>query len=490
MITNKRKNPLLIPVSQDLLPVLPGLAIFAVSLTASLIFSGTGYFSATGLQLSFCALFISNVFTILYLYIKKKLAVNTLVTVIIFQGIALRICYMLFTDAGTRTYDVYRGWGHLDYIRYIAKHLALPPVNKCQTYHPPVHHIISAIAFNTGKLFTRNEFLWLKLVQAAGTLLNAATLILFYKLLKKLNIAPAALAISVSVFAFHPTNIYFSARINNDNAMLFFYVTAFYFLFCWLNDNSIKNLVLLALFSSLAVLTKLSGIMLFPIIAVVFTINLLKNRMEYRKYIRQFTVFGLIYFPLSLSYQLRNYVLFGQSFGYVPSVGVGFTPNIHNLIGVPAGNMLENPFNNGGLHGGQFFLEFLLKSSLFGEWKYSDLEKPAILLLLLAVLNLFPPLIYLISARKKIIGNREYIFILNLLIPFFLAVKFRTDYPIACSQDFRYIAPVLVSVAYFLGKAVACIPDRFKPVKVFTTASIMAFCALSSAFVLLLAGYD
>jgi Response regulator containing CheY-like receiver domain and AraC-type DNA-binding domain len=49
-----------------------------------------------------------------------------ILSAIVVLGVCLRVCYTLFTDTGTRTYDVYRDrWGHLEYIKYIAQYTSL-----------------------------------------------------------------------------------------------------------------------------------------------------------------------------------------------------------------------------------------------------------------------------------------------------------------------------------------------------------------------------
>ncbi|MGI6779035.1 MAG: ArnT family glycosyltransferase [Acetivibrionales bacterium] len=472
--------------------------LFVILMIIDLSNSHTGYFTPEGLKLAFIAVVGYTLVFILYLYTVKKLDTGFLSVAVILTGIFLRVCYMLYTGPGTRTYDVYREqWGHLDYIRYIADNLSLPPVNVCQAYHPPLHHIISAVALKLAKLLVSNEFLELKLVQAVTAILNIFTLITFYRMLKILKCSKGVILAGVSIFAFHPTNIYFSSRINNDNTMFFFYILAFYFLLRWINEKSLKNMVLLAVFSSLAVMAKLSGVMLIPVIASAFALSLANSFGDYKKYLKQFMVFCWIYLPLSLSYQIRNYFMFDQDFGYVPSFGRGFEPDFFNLVYIPVGNIIRNPFNNGGIEGGEFFLEFLLKSSLFGEWEFPGLESLALMLIILSVLNLIILFIYIILSRKRILYNHGYLFVLNLIIPFILAAKFRTDYPVACSQDFRYIAPVLISVSYFLGKAAGGHTAAGNSLKAnayvfryITSGSVAAFCIASSVFVLMLSAYS
>lgn len=462
------------------------------ALTAGLYFLKPGYLNVERLQLSFAAVAAVAAAYLTYMLLMRKLDTHTAAVTVMAVGIALRFCYTLYTGAGTRTYDVYRHeWGHLDYIKYIAEHHWLPPVNSCQAYHPPVHHIISAVVLNTGKLFTLDEFFALKLVQLVMAVLNSLTLIFFYKTLRELKVSGTTAITAVSVFAFHPTNIYFASRINNDNTMLFFYAVAFYYLIKWLNKNTFKNIVMLALFLSLAILTKKSAVMLAFPAAAAFLATLARNRGRFKAYLKQFMAFGLVSIPLSVSHQLRNFILFGQSFGYVPSFGVGFIPSTYNLLYLPVDRLLKDPFNNGGIEGGEFFLEFLLKSSLFGEWRYPGLEDLATILILLSVANVVILLTYIFMLKKEDIGGYEFIFLINLAVPFILAAKFRTDFPVACSQDFRYIAPVLISAGYFLGKAVEKVmASSLVVIKCAVTLSIAAFCILSTVFVLSLGHFN
>lgn len=466
------------------------LMIFAISLAADLHNSKTHYFTIPGLQLTFI---LTAVFTIAYLIcmsLIKQLNFRSTLTAVMVTGIALRVCYMLFTDSGTRTHDVYRDeWGHIDYIRYIAYHYALPPVNTCQAYHPPIHHIIAAAVLNIGRLFLENEALRLKLIQVVMVFLNTLTLLFFYKALKLSNCSNTAVVAGVSLFAFHPTNIFFAPKINNDNTLMFFYMLSFYFLLKWANTRNVKSIVLLSVFTSMAILTKLSAVILLPIIFAAFLTTLITYRKDYRSYIKQFTVFGLITIPLAFSYALRNYMLFHQSPGYVPSFGKGFTPTFYNLMYLPVDNLFRNPFNNGGLQGGEFFTEFLLKSSLFGEWKYPGLENVAVMLIVTAVINTAAALICNLTLKKDELWKYGYIFILNLIIPVVLAVKFRMAFPVACSQDFRYIAPVLISTGYLTGKAADKLKDSgFVILKGMVFVSITVFCTLSAVFVMSL-GY-
>jgi len=485
--------------------------IFAGYLAYDALVSETYYFTPAGIRIAFMLVVLLEAIYLLYEALRRRLDMHKATIMVMVAGFALRICYVLFTDSGTRTHDVYRdAWGHIDYIKYIADNFALPPVNECQAYHPPVHHIICAAILVVTRFFGANFMLSLKCMQFAMLALNCLTLWYVYKILKITKCNGAVLLAGIVVFAFHPSNIYFASKINNDNTMLFFYTAAFYYLLKWLHHKSIKNIVLISVFASLAVLTKKSGLLLAPVIFAVFAKEFfqnifskdffqnisskeffknIKDRKYYIKfYIKQYCIFLLIFIPLSMSHTVRNYLMFGQKFGYVPSFGKGFEPTIYNLLYIPFENFLKNPFNNGGLFGGEYFIEFLFKSSLFGEWRYPGLENLGIILSIAAFAVTIVFLIYLFLLEKSDIFPYGYIFILNFLMPLAAEIKFRFDFPVACSQDFRYIIPVLVSVSYFLGHAVKrASMGRYVVIKYFVISSIAAFCFLSALFIMALA---
>jgi Dolichyl-phosphate-mannose--protein O-mannosyl transferase len=454
-------------------------------------YTSGSFYTTSEINNSFFVLLIFTVIFLILALLIGRLGMHLVIRVILVLGISLRICYTMFTDVGTRTYDVFReSWGHLDYIKYIAQNYSLPPVNECQAYHPPVHHIIAALAMNLGKLFIQKELLQLKLIQMVMVILSSLTLVIFYRILKELKCNNTALLIGLSIFAFHPMNIYFSSRINNDNTLLFFYTLSFYLLIKWINNDTTANILILALAAALAALTKFSGFMLVPVIGLAFITALFSNRCKIKHYLRQYFIFGLFYVPLSLSYYIRNYILFNQNFGYVPSLGQGFIPTFYNLIYIPVKEMLQNPFNNGGLNGGEFFMEYFIKSSLYGEWQFPGLGSIATVMIILAVLIAFSALLYIMFTFRKGKGYIKYILILNLFLPIIMEMKFRTDFPIACSQDFRYAAPLLISAAFFIGDAIVFLRNsRFKSLGHSISACVVAFCILSTVFVLLLGYY-
>jgi hypothetical protein len=135
-------------------------------------------------------------------------------------------------------------------------------------------------------------------------------------------------------------------------------------------------------------------------------------------------------------------------------------------------------------------MEFFLKSSLFGEWPFPGLEIPARILLILSMAISLIVIFGIAFASTRLFQKHKYIFLLNLLIPVLFEMKLRTSLPVACSQDFRYAAPILVSACFYLGTAIQRLKQpKFRIIYISAMLCIGAFCVFSAGFVLKLGNY-
>jgi hypothetical protein len=447
------------------------------------------------IQWSFLIFVVLAIFSGLLLWKAEKWRSETFFIILIILGIGLRICYFLYTGYGVRQHDLNDVGGHFEYIRYIAEHWSLPPLGSYQLYHPPIHHIISAVFFVLGRWCGLDESLSWRLVQLVMVLLSSLALIFFYKLLKLIKCGNTAKAIGTAAFAFHPGLIYLAAFLNNDNTLLFFYVSSFYFLFRWLKEHSFTNLTWLALFTSLAILSKKTGFVLLPVIFIAVLVAWFKDRSNHKIYGKHAGIFLLITIPSAIIYPLRNFILFHQGLNYTPLVP--FDPlaiNPSALFGMSLKNLIQCPFTlfppyDQGLPAESFF-EYLFKSSLFGEWDFSGEKKLAVLLTIFAVvnlLNLLLLLIYQAFSRKKEPKSYNYIFWSNLILLSILVLKARLDYPYFCTQNFRYLTPILISVFFFWGQSIQHLVDQKKTLWQYISIGLAgAFCAVAAVFILTL----
>ena len=123
--------------------------------------------------------------------------------------------------------------------------------------------------------------------------------------------------------ATQPVLVMMSGTMNNDNLSFMFFFLALLYGIRWYKNQSYSNIILIALFIGLGMITKLSIGFIAFIIAPLFLIRFIEKIKEkkYFKLIPQFLVFAIIVFPLGLSYAIRNYILFDQSFTYILDFG-------------------------------------------------------------------------------------------------------------------------------------------------------------------------
>jgi 4-amino-4-deoxy-L-arabinose transferase-like glycosyltransferase len=444
--------------------------------------------STTAIQISFIASLVPLTVFAAYLSSKGRFKPDTLPGFVIVIGVLMRVIYTVYTPFTFRQHDVIgSSFSHLDYIKHLANTLSLPQVDYCQAYHPPVHHALSSVFYSLGKAFGFSEFDSFRLVQLFMVFLSCMTLILVYKIFKKIKLSNTVILAGISIFAFYPYNIFFASFLNNDNTMYFFYTLSFYCLIRWIYSKSIKNMVFLSLAVSLAMLTKKNAIIIFPIIFIAFMVVLYQNRKSYRPYLSQFTIFLAISIPLSFSYTLREFVLFKQGLFYSPGVGFEkYANTFKNLFYIPFKGLIKQPFTEDPYTGkSELFSDYALKSSLFGEWRFPGLETIATLLLFATIVLFIIVAIYLIIENKNIFKGYGYLFVLNLILPYALLFQSRLSNPVVCAQNFRYAALMLISVAYFYGKSVERFSNtKFKFLKYIMTFCTIIFCLLSALFIL------
>jgi len=465
----------------------PILLIFLL-LVYAIFFLNDKSIGTTDIQISFFICIVPIIGYAVYLKINKKLDTDSMAVMIIITGILLRVVYTLYTPFTIRQHDVIgSAFSHLDYVRYVAEKFSLPDIGYCQAYHPPLHYIISAVFYKLGKIMGLSNFYSFRLVQIEMVFLNSMTLIYFYKILKEFKPKKMVTLAAIAIFAFFPYNIFFASFLNNDNTMYFFYIIAVYYMIRWMKEKNVKNAVLMALFLSLTMLVKKNGIILVPVALAVFAAAILRDKRNYKEILKQAGVFLTISIPLCIIFPIRNYVKFGQGLMYAPGVNFEkYANTLKNLLYIPIKGFIEQPFTQDPFTGrNELFADYVLKSSLFGEWRFEGLEKIATLLLFATSVLIIILAVYLIVQNVKLLKGRGFIMLLCLILPFGLLLQSRLSIPVVCAQNFRYAGVGLIGAAFFYGHAVNKFSNtRFKFLKYALVLITVAFCIISAAFIL------
>lgn len=245
--------------------------------------------------------------------------------------------------------------------------------------------------------------------------------------------------------------------------MIFFFMTAFLYTVRWYHNPTYKNIILLAISSGCAMMTKLSGGLIVAISGIVFLIILIKGikNKTFARLIGQFATYAAIFFPLGFWYAIRNLILFKQPIGYVLPLSLKsnqYTGNksfFERFVSFPLSSLFKplycNPY-------GDFHLWlYTVKCSLFGEFTFTSSHNTmaAVLIALnVAMITLsLAALIFVMMRRHETSAITRWGFfgIWALLLVSF--IYFNIKYPLSCTMDFRYIVPTIITGAAFLGLA-------------------------------------
>lgn len=368
--------------------------------------------------------------------------------------------------------------GHIGYICYLVEHnWRLPDFNPTTVwsfYHPPLHHYLAAIVAKCSLLCGTDMACAMENVQFLTVFYGFCTLLISYKLLKKMKLTGFTLFLPYALLCFHPSLIMLSGSINNDALCLLLTLVTAYTALLWYENPSFKRICLLALVFAATVLTKMSGLLLAPAVAFLFLAKLRKERKQWKTYFVQFIIFGVICIPLALSFSIRNLLLWHVNPFFTLDLGdyMYTGNNLLERIFLIHKEQLASPFviynvtPGNGLAVDRNIILYLLKTSLFGDKFFLASDSPYIglawalhvvnlLLILIAFLCMLAEVIHMLFAAWREKSLFPYIKELLLCIlygcSFGSYILFCFQYPNSCSQDFRYMNLTLIVNIVFLG---------------------------------------
>ncbi|MBP9759165.1 glycosyltransferase family 39 protein, partial [Candidatus Dojkabacteria bacterium] len=280
--------------------------------------------------------------------------------------------YVSYTDFTMRSHDVS---GHVDYVKYIYENNDFPVRSTCwQCYHPPLYYLIVTPVYGLLKLANLNVEKGLQYTSVFFILIYLIFSYLTYKQIFK-DIRSAGIALALT--AFWPSLIIHAARIGNDSLLYMFYAIGFYGLTSWWYSNKNRDLLLALVCASLAVLTKSNGFILWGIIFAVMTIKFFSSKFKIKQIASKIWVavplaitLGLLYIKKLNDPYMKSWPIGNQDgLPEVLKIGASF----HNFAYFDVVTFFKSPFidawNDTG--GRQYFWNYLLKSSLFGEFSFN-----------------------------------------------------------------------------------------------------------------------
>lgn len=377
---------------------------------------------------------------------------------VVLVAIGVRYAYLAVTPWDLRHHD---GDAHLEYIEYLLAHHDLPnPEQGYMFFQPPLYYVLSALQWAALKAMGagRPLLLWSLQVQSlvvemGFALVSIATARLFMR-----RVPPALLAALVLLW---PSSIVHAVRVGNDDLAYLFFAASFYFTSRWWVLGIRRDVVLAALLAALGVVTKVNDLVAFAVLllAIVGRLVLLEHDRRILEYLRRLSIATsclVAAVAAALGVALREWLagrrqhLLASNVNHnSPLLLVGNHAKNYLWLDVPT--FLKQPFTSpwDDAGGRQWFWNYLLKTSLFGEFGYAN---PWLKRLAVVISALLLVMLVQLLAGAFFVRRRQWLDGMPLVASAVLWVAslaaLRIQAPSSCSNDFRYILPVIVPCAY------------------------------------------
>ena len=391
---------------------------------------------------------------------------------IFFIGLLLRIGYSNETFFDQRGHDV---GGHVQYMRIIAEQNRIPNSKECWTcYHPPVYFVLSAGVWKMSNLFhcfPQNAVKWFDILISLIAL--GFGLACLKSFLNGTPLLAAALLWSV-----WPSFILASPRLGNDVLFYAMHAIALWGCLKYIRTGFGKYFIVAVAAAFIAYWTKSTAIVTFGVLALTALLQLFKNPRSWS--LSERVAAGLfLAAAITVATVALSHDVVGNASGNDNTVLIRNNPG--NFIFFDLKTFLTNPYTDPWHDelGRQFFWNYLAKTSLFGEFKL--LETPKGLWLATIVSACFVALLLFgLRGLWKSRWDKVHIVIAVQALLFFAAmIALRLKYPFSCSNDFRYIVPVLLSCLPWVGEGFGS-ADASRNLKVCGWSTTILFTVCSS----------
>ncbi len=381
--------------------------------------------------------------------------------------VALVSCcaYWSATAWNDRTYDAGFGGGHMGYVTYVAEHWALPnPQSGWSFYHPPLYYVLSALVWSasgrfelpgTSMMQAFSLALWLLFLASSAGALRIA-----------LGDERRRLVVATATVALWPSSALHGVRVGNDAALYATAGLAVYFLVSWWYTKRERYLTLAALCIGLAFVAKSNAAILAAAFVALVVLRMVRGgRLSASTALAASLLLGAGVLA-GLGNAIYHYRMGHTSDWLVGNIGtlddsLRVPLDVASFIPLEAPTFLTQPwvFSRGSDTGRTNFWNFMFRSALSGEFGYElrSLRLLALVqgaLLLTLVGSLVMGLLQLVTRKRlwsQLLGQQAAPWTIMAALWFASLLALRIKAPFSCSNDFRYIVPILVPLSIGLA---------------------------------------
>jgi len=367
-------------------------------------------------------------------------------------GLCVHILYLSYTPYNVREHDVE---GHLGYIKYVATNWRLPdpePSSGWENFQAPLYYITAAVVYK----ISGNVGIDYHIVLQVLSLVYFTVLLIFGVLLLQIVCKTKWLFFtSTALLIFWPSGIIDSVRIGNDPMYDMLFVMTMYFLMRWLVDKQNTHFYAAALFAASTMATKLNGVLVLGIFGMFFVSTWLKTKQK-RSYLLKIVFFisvvllasyiSLFRLVIAIIQDPHFNILAANASSTITGTSVGNT--LHNYVYFDVHTYITQAFTDpwNDIGGRQYFWNFLLKTMLFGEYRFPSADGQFVATLLsILLLQMFVFLLFGLFFVK----HHNNVMILWLILSVLSLIYYHHSIPNSNTGDFRFIFPAIIPFIYF-----------------------------------------
>jgi len=414
-----------------------------------------------------CLLIFSAIYFLILNSIIKKFEYKKSTALLLTVGLFVIGSALFILPYNSFSYDHN---GHLEYIMYILRtgHIPLDSAG-WSFYHPSFYYItVSLLIKFMGIVEMNNQPGFLKLIQFYSFVVFVFYLFFSLKTLdfivkitleKHLSINKTHLKcfyIACScLVVYWPSNFITAIRIGNDSTFTLFFVMAFYYTLKWWYFIRYEFFILALIAASFSIWSKSNGFICLILIGSLIFLMLVsqrKNCFDKTSVVLTYLLFTTFLFYYSFKNKMNAIetntpLIVGNAEGLGASLVV--QNKIETYLPFNPKKFVTEPFTNSldEKKGRANFWFYLLKTSMFGEFKFKNiiLAKALSMIMLFLILFFFAGYFFVFKVSELL---PVYI---NIAILVISMISFRFLYPYSSSNDFRYIFPAVLPFSIIIS---------------------------------------
>lgn len=408
------------------------------------------------------------------LEIWKKCCTRYRVFLLLVLGFWMRFCYVLYTAVTQRQHDVgdfVEMKGHSGYILYLYENAHLPDFDVrevWQFYHPPLHHAICAVWLKFWSWFGITGTMAYESLQMLTLCYSVITMVLGYGILRQFRLNKNGLVLATAILALHPTFFLLAGSVNNDMLALLFFIGTLYTALQWYREPNWKRIFPVALCLGLGMSAKLSVWMAALPVALLFVAYFFQKKGRQKlQCCGQYLLFLGVCTPLALWWSIRNGVQYGVPVTYVPSL----KPTSVQYVGMRS--TWQRLLDFSWIQFRDVSMQFEMYDGAYYEWNptvglwktamfdelisdrmYPAIHIPAIVLFWTAVvlsLLALAAMLRLFLRHRNALRWQRYSMLLLAVAQLISYYVFCFQFPYTCTQNIRYVVPLIFLGALALG---------------------------------------